>query len=712
MAGIMALVNQKYGAQGQANFVLYPLAAQHPTAFHDVTVGSNVVPCQSGSPNCTLSANTDNTKGFFTLGFYAGKGYDLATGLGSVDANVLVQNWNSLSFKSTRTTLSLGQTSFTHGTPVKVSVGVSGNGGTPTGDVALVTTAAAQSNTGFSELTLQSGAAASTVNSLPGGRYQVTARYGGDNIFGTSSSTPVAVDVTPEASTVSLTAEYFYYGSNAYLPIANGSSYPYGTYFVFTAQPRGINAPQGALDGVATGTVKFVGSGGSGSVDSGALILDRTGSAEWVPTTGFPVGTRSVSVNYSGDASFGASSSSTPVTFEVIKTAPAVNLYLGANFGTTTTIGLGTPITLTLIAGITAPAEPPSGTVTFYLGNKVLGTATLGPPPYYNPSVAAATLTVSSLPLGTNTVTASYGGDSNYDAGTSNNSVNVVVMQAATVTASANPASLNPTQNFTVTANVAGANGQPAPTGGVGFYAYGPGGSWSASGTLVNGSTSFTFPGPYFSPGTVYVNVDYSGDTNYAAVEVTIPVTITNPFTMSATPIVIAAPGATTGNTSTITVTPANGFTGSVYFSCTLSYYPGGAQHLPTCSVPASFNVANANPVAATMTISSTPSTTAALSSRSQPGWLAAQAGIFLAAFVLVGIPLRRRGRRLGLLVAAGLIVCLAGCGGGGSMGGGGGGKTIPGTTPGNYSFMLEGSFTTPVGSSVPQVLIVKVTIQ
>ena len=79
------------------------------------------------------------------------KATNIPFGLGSVDTNVLVQNWNSLDFKSTRTTLSLGQTSFTHGTPVKVSVAVSGNGGTPTGDVALVTTAAAQSNTGFSE---------------------------------------------------------------------------------------------------------------------------------------------------------------------------------------------------------------------------------------------------------------------------------------------------------------------------------------------------------------------------------------------------------------------------------------------------------------------------------------------------------------------------------------------------------------------------------
>jgi subtilase family serine protease len=81
MAGIMALVNQKYGPQGQANFTLYPLAAQHPSAFHDITTGSNVVPCQSGSPNCALSAANDNTNGFFTLsGFYATKGYDVRLG--------------------------------------------------------------------------------------------------------------------------------------------------------------------------------------------------------------------------------------------------------------------------------------------------------------------------------------------------------------------------------------------------------------------------------------------------------------------------------------------------------------------------------------------------------------------------------------------------------------------------------------------------------
>jgi hypothetical protein len=44
MAGIMALVNQKFGPQGQANFTLYPLAAQYPTTFNPIDVGSNNFP--------------------------------------------------------------------------------------------------------------------------------------------------------------------------------------------------------------------------------------------------------------------------------------------------------------------------------------------------------------------------------------------------------------------------------------------------------------------------------------------------------------------------------------------------------------------------------------------------------------------------------------------------------------------------------------------
>jgi subtilase family serine protease len=95
-AAIMALVNQKTaskGGQGNANTVLYPMASSQPGAFHDVTTGTIAVLCTGGSPNCNKTVSSD-TYGILT-GYNAGAGYDLATGLGSVDAANLVNNWGA-----------------------------------------------------------------------------------------------------------------------------------------------------------------------------------------------------------------------------------------------------------------------------------------------------------------------------------------------------------------------------------------------------------------------------------------------------------------------------------------------------------------------------------------------------------------------------------------------------------------------------------------
>ncbi len=96
-AGIMALVNQKTGSrQGQANAVLYKLAAAEnlsncnasntsglPSSnciFNDVTVGTNAVP---GEPGYNTSGET----------YLATAGYDLASGLGSVNVGNLINGW-------------------------------------------------------------------------------------------------------------------------------------------------------------------------------------------------------------------------------------------------------------------------------------------------------------------------------------------------------------------------------------------------------------------------------------------------------------------------------------------------------------------------------------------------------------------------------------------------------------------------------------------
>ncbi len=89
-AGLMAIVNQYTGAtQGNPNFRFYPLS-NTPGIYHDITLGTNAVPCKGKSPDC--SSTQKNVPGVMN-GYNAGTGYDLATGLGSVDANALATNW-------------------------------------------------------------------------------------------------------------------------------------------------------------------------------------------------------------------------------------------------------------------------------------------------------------------------------------------------------------------------------------------------------------------------------------------------------------------------------------------------------------------------------------------------------------------------------------------------------------------------------------------
>ncbi len=78
-------------------------------------------------------------------------------------------------------------------------------------------------------------------------------------------------------------------------------------------------------------------------------------------------------------------------------------------------------------------------------------------------------------------------------------------------------------------------------------------------------------------------------------------------FTVAGTALSINS-GATTGNTTPVTVTPTNGFTGTVNLTCTVSA-PSGSTSPVTCSVPASVTVSGAAAVAAALTVNSTSTT-------------------------------------------------------------------------------------------------------
>lgn len=185
-------------------------------------------------------------------------------------------------------------------------------------------------------------------------------------------------------------------------------------------------------------------------------------------------------------------------------------------------------------------------------------------------------------------------------------------------------------------------------------------------------------------------------------------------FAITGSPVTVTA-GATSGNTSAITLTPTGGFTGSVALTAAITSGPSGGIQ-PTLSfgstTPAS--ITGAATGTATLTITTTASSTTPCTAeiRMQQGipWYGG-GGAVLACTLLFGIPARRR-RWLKMLGMSFLLIALAGgamaCGGGG----GAGGKTcnpttISGTTPGSYTITVTGA-----SGSTTSTGIVNLTVQ
>src|SRR5262249_7674545 len=182
------LVDQKVGGrQGLANYVLYSLAKAEnfsscnsssrtdPTkgstcVFNDITAGNTNVPGQTG--------------------FNGVQGFDMATGLGSVDANNLVNKWATLAsgFQGTVTsiTTSMGATvNITHGQAVTLTAQVqkSPSGAGPTGTVAFVTDQPGPQGgfltVGAGNLSSSPATFSAPFGNLPGGTYNLSAHYPG-----------------------------------------------------------------------------------------------------------------------------------------------------------------------------------------------------------------------------------------------------------------------------------------------------------------------------------------------------------------------------------------------------------------------------------------------------------------------------------------------------------------------------------------------------
>jgi hypothetical protein len=583
-AGMMALVNQKYGRQGQADFVLYPLATQFPAAFHDVTVGTNSVPCEispGATPDCISVSDaltvTDPNLGEATEGeigtgttaeYNATAGYDLASGLGTIDANQLVANWGSVKFAATTTTLVPSATTFTHGTPITLNGTVTAGSGTPSGDVALMTASTEPNQQGQTFFTLADGAYTGTTSYLPGGTYNIWGHYGGDTKNAASNSTPVQITVAPETSTLNFVLSP---------PPASLFAVDYGTQVGLSAQPAPASAaPQFTTP---TGTVAFK----DGSSTINTAVVNAEGEAFY--NAPFSIGTHSVSASYSGDQSYSASTAS-PLSFTVVKDSPLIGLssanqdqygdflagqptifnvqivndaqYIAESDGVSQPVPVAAPTGTVTISGF------PSGTPTSAtLKSAVLGTAVQSIATFTAPATVSA---------GTYNVTVTYGGDANYSSVSETGSIQFVTQGGlATTTTATATGSISPTTSISITGTVTGQSGHAAPTGGVLVYSSG---NYLSEATLVAGSSdaasfSIVLNSQSLTQGANFITLQYTGDATYNTSATTIGSInpVQNPlsdFTLvpQSTIVAVAAPG--DSGTVPIVISSVNGFSGAV----------------------------------------------------------------------------------------------------------------------------------------------------
>src|SRR5580700_7101549 len=277
---------------------------------------------------------------------------------------------------NTSTTLASSANPSTYGSSVKFTATVA-----PSAATGTVTFKDGTTTLGTG--TLSGGTATYTTSKLAVGSHSITAVYGGNSTYNGSTSSILTQTVNKANSTVTLASS------------KNPSTY--GTSVKFTAT---VTPP------AATGTVTFY--DGSTMLGTGAI---SSGKATFSTST-LAAGSHSITGYYGGDGNDNGSSSSV-LTQTVNKANSSVSLVSSSNPS-----AYGSPVTFT--ATVTPSAA--TGTATFKDGSTTLGTSTI--------SGGQAQFTTSSLALGSHSIKASYGGDSNDNSSTSS-ALTQTVLQAS-----------------------------------------------------------------------------------------------------------------------------------------------------------------------------------------------------------------------------------------------------------------------------------------
>lgn len=289
------------------------------------------------------------------------------------------------------------------------------------------------------------------------------------------SIVPILVETGPAITTTTVSSSQ------------NPSTYKQSVTFTATVAPTDSSA------GTATGFVKFF----DGSTELATVLLDSNGQATY-STTNLAVGSHSITAVFQGNDDYITSSSSS-LSQVVNKAASTTALTVSPS---PTVFGQSVQLTANVSNLI---GEIATGTITFSEGSTVLGTVVLD-------GSGAATLTISSLSVGSHAFTATYSGSGNLKTSADTTSHNVNQAQTSTsVSANVNPSTVGGSITFTANVSVL-APGAGALTGTVSFY---DGSNFLGTQTLASGVATLTTSA--LAVGSHSITAVYDGSTNFVS---------------------------------------------------------------------------------------------------------------------------------------------------------------------------------------------------
>jgi sugar lactone lactonase YvrE len=371
---------------------------------------------------------------------------------------------------ATVTTLATSASTALVGAAVTLTASVgSSNGPSPSGTVQFF-----DGTSVLASGTISSGVVSVTVGTLLPGAHVLTAVYGGDADCASSTSAAMTETIVQIPTVTLLSADVNPAGAGAVVTLT---------------ATTGISPGATAL-GALTGSVQFT----DGTSVLGQATMDGNGRAT-LQTASLAVGSHTIVATYKGVVNY-AVSASAPLLETVQSTSTVTSMSISGS-------GLAGQ-SLVLTAVVTSATGVPAGTVTFFDGTSKLGQAAAN-------AQGVASFSVSSLAVGSHSLTAVYAGNASYVGSSSAAVAETVTLALPAITLVAPPASVNAGTAVSVTA-VLSSNGV-APTGTLTLRD----GGVTVSQQSVSGAGSATFTSNVFTVGTHTLTVAYSGDADTAA---------------------------------------------------------------------------------------------------------------------------------------------------------------------------------------------------